>query len=461
MPVLQIKTQELQISGAMPLRAPEYTVAEISMALKRTLEATYSTVRVRGEISGLKRHTSGHLYFSLKDQEAVIDGVCWRGTYGRFPMMPEDGLEMICTGRITTFPGRSKYQMVVEMMEPAGEGALLKVLEERKRRLAQEGLFAPERKKALPRLPSLIGIVTSPTGAVIRDMLHRLEERCPTPVLLWPVLVQGEGAAEQIAAAIQGFNTLWQGGAIPRPDLLIVARGGGSIEDLWAFNEEIVVRAAASSHIPLISAVGHETDTTLIDYAADYRAPTPTAAAERAVPVRSELMATLGDYGRRLAALSQRYILEREQAVARLARGITLLPRIVEDFMLRLDERSERFIKALQRLVEQRETLLSHRASQLRHPRERLKLAEDALLRTQEHLRRAINLHLASCEQRLTTQSLLLESYSYHATLKRGFAVVKNGRGEIITSAQAATQETALNLVFQDGEIKVSSSKRS
>ena len=264
----------------------------MSQALRRSIEDGFSYVRVRGEISGFKRHGSGHCYFALKDADAVLDAVCWRMTAIRLGIRPEDGMEVVCTGRLTTFPGRSKYQLVVDAVELAGIGALLRLLEERRQRLAAEGLFAVEHKKPLPFLPEVIGVVTSPTGAVIRDILHRLADRFPRRVLIWPVSVQGEGAAAQVAAAIAGFNRLPAAG-VPRPDLIIVARGGGSIEDLMAFNEETVVRAAAASIIPLISAVGHETDTTLIDHASDRRAPTPTAAAEIAVPVRLDLLADL------------------------------------------------------------------------------------------------------------------------------------------------------------------------
>ena len=267
--------------GAVGDNLPVFSVSEISGLIKTTMEHRFEQVRIRGELSGFKRAPSGHLYFSLKDENAVIDGVCWRASAARLRIRPEDGMEVIASGRITTYAGRSKYQVVVETLEHAGEGALLKLLEDRKRKLAAEGLFDEARKQLLPYLPDVIGVVTSPTGAVIRDILHRLADRFPRRVLVWPVLVQGDGAAAQVAAAIRGFNGLG-GGTIPRPDLLIVARGGGSIEDLWAFNEEIVVRAAADSDIPLISAVGHETDWTLIDLAADVRAPTPTAAAELA-----------------------------------------------------------------------------------------------------------------------------------------------------------------------------------
>ena len=301
---------------------PEYSVSEVSAALKRTVEGAFQRVRVRGEISGFKRAASGHLYLALKDEKAVIDGVVWRGVARGLGLEPEDGLEVVCEGRLTTYPARSKYQLVIESMTVAGAGALLALLEERRKALAAEGLFDDDRKQAIPFLPDVIGVVTSPTGAVIRDILHRLADRFPRTVLLWPVVVQGDKAAAQIAAAIQGFNGLAADGAVARPDLLIVARGGGSIEDLWAFNEEVVVRAAAMSAIPLISAVGHETDTTLIDFAADRRAPTPTAAAEMAVPVRAELSLGLLDTAGQLARGMARMIETRRRAVEGLARGL-------------------------------------------------------------------------------------------------------------------------------------------
>src|SRR5882757_179801 len=281
-------------SDARPTNAPEITVSELANALKRAIEDRFGYVRVRGEISGYRgSHSSGHAYFSLKDANARLDAVIWRTTLQRMRLKPEEGLEVIATGRLTTFPGKSTYQIVIEALEPAGIGALMALLEERKKKLGAEGLFDEARKQLLPWLPEVIGVVTSPTGAVIRDILHRLQDRFPRRVLVWPVKVQGDGSAEQIAAAIRGFNALPEGGRIPRPDLLIVARGGGSLEDLWSFNEEIVVRAAAESMIPLISAVGHETDITLIDHASDRRAPTPSAAAEMAVPVKTELIARL------------------------------------------------------------------------------------------------------------------------------------------------------------------------
>src|SRR5574338_1320810 len=287
--------------------AVEWSVSELSAALRRTVEDAYGYVRVRGEVSGFKGASpSGHVYFRLKDDKAVLEAVIWKGTFGRMRVKPEEGLDVIVSGKLTTFAGSSKYQIVIDSLEPAGIGALMKLLEERKKKLAAEGLFDDARKQLLPFLPKVIGVVTSPTGAVIRDILHRLEDRFPRRVLVWPVKVQGEGSAEQVAAAIRGFNALPEGGKIPRPDVLIVARGGGSLEDLWSFNEEIVVRAAANSMIPLISAVGHETDVTLIDFAADKRAPTPTAAAEMAVPVRAELFVEVTGFARRAMLCWQR-----------------------------------------------------------------------------------------------------------------------------------------------------------
>ncbi len=290
--------QETETPGG---NAPPLSVTELSSALKRTIEDRFGYVRVRGEISNYRGpHSSGHVYFSLKDQGARIDAVIWKGVFSRMRVRPEEGLEVIATGKITTFPGKSAYQIIVEAMEPAGVGALMALLEARRTKLAAEGLFEAARKQLLPYLPQTIGVVTSPTGAVIRDILHRLADRAPVHVLVWPVRVQGETSAAEVAAAIRGFNALPSGGAIPRPDVLIVARGGGSLEDLWSFNEEIVVRAAAESLIPLISAIGHETDWTLLDHVADVRAPTPTAAAELSVPVRAELLASLAALSGRL-----------------------------------------------------------------------------------------------------------------------------------------------------------------
>ncbi|NUB17776.1 exodeoxyribonuclease VII large subunit, partial [Azospirillum formosense] len=351
---------------------PEFSVGDLARRLKRSIEEEFGFVRVRGEISQPKRHSSGHCYLRLKDDTAVIEAVCWRGTASKLAVQPAEGLEVIVTGRMTTYPGRSQYQLIIESMELAGEGALLKMLEERKKRLAAEGLFDAGRKKPIPFLPDVIGVVTSPTGAVIRDILHRLHDRFPRRVLLWPVAVQGERAAAEVTAAIEGFNRIPPGGPVPRPDLLIVARGGGSLEDLMAFNEENVVRAAAASRIPLISAVGHETDTTLIDFASDRRAPTPTAAAEMAVPVRAELLAQVLDDERRMVGATTRMLAERRTRVEGLARGLGDPRALLESHAQRLDDRAERLALAAVSLLDRRRTRLNELGAALRHPREKL-----------------------------------------------------------------------------------------
>ena len=442
--------------------APEYTVSEIAGALRRTVEESFDHVRVKGEISGFKRHSSGHLYFSLKDSEAVLDAVCWRGQAVRLGMSPEDGMEVVAIGRLTTYPGRSKYQMVVERLELAGQGALLKLLEDRRRALAAQGLFDAERKRPLPYLPQVIGIVTSPTGAVIRDILHRLSERFPRHVLLWPVAVQGDGAAQQIAAAIRGFNAIEPGrGNVPRPDLLIVARGGGSIEDLWAFNEEVVVRAAAESAIPLISAVGHETDTTLIDFASDLRAPTPTAAAEKAVPVRVELLERLAEAGARMRAATARHLTENAKRVEAAGRALPRPRAVIEDCLRRLDDRAERLRLALPHLLTRRDGDLDRISLRLsaalkaaiQTERARLDKGEQRLEHLSERLRPAA---LRTVEQRdlhVANLGKLLASYSYRSVLARGFAVIRDGMGHPLT--QAATIATGQPLVIEmsDGRI--------
>ncbi|GAB4532461.1 MAG: hypothetical protein Kow00133_20780 [Amphiplicatus sp.] len=300
----------------------EYTVSELAGAVKRVIEDEFGFVRVRGELGRVTRAGSGHVYLDLKDERAVLSGVIWKGNAARLRFQPEQGMEVIAVGRMSTFPGQSRYQLIIDSLEPAGVGALMALFEERKKKLAAEGLFAPERKRALPYLPEVVGVVTSPSGAVIRDILHRLRDRFARHVLVWPTLVQGKGAEVQIAAAIDGFNRLAPDGPVPRPDVIIVARGGGSLEDLWCFNEEIVARAAAASAIPIISAVGHETDTTLIDYVADLRAPTPSAAAEKAVPMRRELLAELLNKERRLMNAESRLFDARRAALVSAGRGL-------------------------------------------------------------------------------------------------------------------------------------------
>ena len=373
---------------ALPLEhnIAEFSVGEIARAVKRTLEGTFERIRVRGEVSRPNYHGSGHLYFTLKDEEAVIDSVCWKGTVGRLGLKVEEGMEVICTGRISSYPRSSKYQLVIESVELAGEGALLKLLEDRRKKLAAEGLFDPERKQPLPFLPDIIGVITSPTGAVIRDILHRLADRFPRRVIVWPCPVQGEGAAAKIAAAIDGFNTCTPEGPIPRPDLIIVARGGGSLEDLWAFNEEIVVRAAAASAIPLISAVGHETDTTLIDFAADVRAPTPTAAAEMAVPVRAELMAQILDSSRRIVTGLDRYWEDQRLRIESLSRGLPQPDTLLEEASQRLDGETERLGLAARNRLGSLADRVESLGSRLRHPRDVMNAAGDKVSQAAKRL---------------------------------------------------------------------------
>jgi exodeoxyribonuclease VII large subunit len=408
--------------------SPPLSVSELSGALKRTVESAFGHVRVRGEISGFKRHGSGHCYFTLKDENACIDAVIWRGNAGALAFLPEDGAEVIATGKLTTYPGRSKYQIVVERMEMAGEGALLALLEKRRKTLAAEGLFAPERKRRLPFLPQVIGVVTSPTGAVIRDILHRLGDRCPTRVILWPVPVQGEGAAAKIAAAIRAFPSIE-----PRPDLLIVARGGGSIEDLWAFNEEDVVRAAADSPIPLISAVGHETDTTLIDHAADRRAPTPTAAAEIAVPVRSELFAQLGELQHRAQqCLSRRIERTRERfdlTVCRWPEAKAIFAPMVQ----RLDEVGERLPRSLSARAGTARGDLNLVAGRLRR---------DLLDRRVERL-----------TEQLGGFWRMAELAHPERPLSKGYVRVTSRDGATLTHAAEARTARLLTLRFGDGSV--------
>ena len=440
-----------------PVNTPEFSVSEIAHALKRTVEDAFGHVRVRGEISGLKVAASGHVYLCLKDEGAVLDGVMWKGPASALRFRPEDGLEVIVTGKLTTYPGRSKYQIVIERMEPAGAGALMALLEQRKAKLAAEGLFAPERKKALPFLPEVIGVVTSPTGAVIRDILHRLADRFPRHVLVWPVLVQGEGAAEQVARAVRGFNALSIGGPIPRPDLLIVARGGGSIEDLWAFNEEAVVRAVAESRIPTISAVGHETDTTLCDFAADRRAPTPTAAAEIAVPVRDDLIYTVGTLGLRLDRALSKDVAALAERVATTARH---LPGPRELFALRqqrFDELAERLPRALAANAGKQRVRYERAAAPLRPAlfAQRLRIEANALARQAYQLSAAgsqLGRHEAN---RLEQVSRLLETLSPFATLQRGYAVVQTRDAHVVTTSAAAQAAVELTVRFADGEVPV------
>ncbi|MBM3486547.1 MAG: exodeoxyribonuclease VII large subunit [Alphaproteobacteria bacterium] len=461
-------------AGEAVANIAEYTVSEIAGAVKRTLEGSFEHVRVRGEVSRPNYHGSGHLYFTLKDEGAVLDVVCWKGTVGRIGLRIEEGMEVVCTGRVSSYPRSSKYQLVIEAVELAGEGALLKLLEDRRKKLLAEGLFDPARKKPIPFLPAVIGVVTSPTGAVIRDILHRLADRFPRRVLLWPVPVQGEGAAEKIAAAIRGFNSLGPDGSVPRPDLLIVARGGGSLEDLWAFNEEVVVRAAAASAIPLISAIGHETDTTLIDFAADRRAPTPTAAAEMAVPVRAEILAQVLDHERRLVAAADRTLRLARARIEGLARGLPVPARLFELADQRLDDLADRLAGGIRQLVRLRGLGLQQAAARLRTPEDQIRRRADALaalaLRLDRRVHGVLGDRIARFEglgasarlaaavarlardRRLRLESLarLLDSLSYRGVLARGFVLVRHDERPI-TRAGDTDPGMSVTLQFQDG----------
>jgi exodeoxyribonuclease VII large subunit len=463
----------------------EFTVSELSAALKRTVEDTYGYVRVRGEVSGYKGpHGSGHVYFALKDQSAKIDAVIWKMTFNRMRLKPEEGMEVVVTGRLTTYPNRSSYQIIVETLAPAGVGALMALLEERKRKLAAEGLFDEGRKQLLPFLPEVIGVVTSPTGAVIRDILHRLADRFPRRVIVWPVKVQGEGSAEQVAAAIHGFNALPEFGRIRRPDLLIVARGGGSLEDLWSFNEEIVVRAAAESMIPLISAVGHETDITLIDFASDKRAPTPTAAAEIAVPVRTELIAELMSKARRALACWHRGQDHRRTELRAAVRALPNADELLAIPRQRLDACAERLPRALRANAQIHHTQYSRIAGrlgpQLLHAnieRRRLKLdactqhlasalktyrlthltriarARDRVTTLTERSDRAVWTLLDNRAARIERVGQLLAAFSYRGVLSRGFALVRDSVGQPLRSAAAVQPGASLDIEFADGRV--------
>lgn len=410
----------------------EYSVSEISFAIKQCVEIAFARVRVKGEIFGAKKADSGHWYLSLKDENAVLSAVCWRGVASALPVKIEDGLEVVATGKITTFAGRSSYQLVIEQLEIAGTGALLKLLEERKQQFLKEGLFDAAHKQKIPFLPKVIGVVTSPSGAVIRDIIHRVRDRFPTGIIVWPTPVQGEGAAEKIAAAINGFNALPEDGVVPKPDVLIVARGGGSLEDLWPFNEEIVVRAVYNSKIPVISAVGHETDTMLIDYAADVRAPTPTGAAEFAVPVKSELLLQLSSLNNRRLNAATRLLNEYKQMLEGLSRGIPNLEQIVAESRQKLDERAERLKLAI------RNYLLVK------------KQALDLSGLKPYYVRNLMEKNI----QTLQNLAARLEGVSVESVLKRGFAWVTDKHFKTLYDATHAKRSGELNVRFADGIVK-------
>lgn len=486
-----------------PSNLAEYSVSELSGSIKRTVEQAFDQVRVRGEISGYRGpHSSGHAYFSLKDDRARIDAVIWKGSFSKLRFRPEEGMEVIATGKITTFPGSSKYQIVIETLEPAGAGALMALLEERRRKLAAEGLFETGRKRPLPFMPHVIGVVTSPTGAVIRDILHRIADRFPVHVLVWPVRVQGEGSGEEVAAAIRGFNALVRGAPLPRPDVLIVARGGGSLEDLWSFNDEIVVRAAAASEIPLISAVGHETDWTLIDHAADRRAPTPTGAAEMAVPVKADLEAAVATLAARLRGAAVRQMDGRRQGLRALARALPSLDQLLALPRRRFDEAAAGLGRGLQmntlnkrraferaaahlrpellsgRMIERRQRLAdalrrAERVVERRLDQSRSRVAAlDAALRTTPSrilartarardrlaglgLRAdaALAGDLSRRRALLSSQDRILQSLSYKNVLARGYALVRDETGHAVKQACALEAGAAITIEFSDGVV--------
>ncbi len=472
---------------ANPSNTPEWSIFDLSGALKRTLEDAFGFVRVRGEISGYRGPVaSGHVYFSLKDANARIDAVIWKGVFGRLRTRPQDGLEVIATGKITTFAGKSSYQIIIDALEPAGVGALMALLEERRKRLATEGLFAEERKQLIPYLPRVIGVVTSPTGAVIRDILHRLHDRFPRHVVVWPVRVQGETSAAEVAAAIAGFNALPSGGPIARPDVIIVARGGGSLEDLMGFNEEVVVRAAAASLIPLVSAVGHETDWTLIDHAADLRAPTPTGAAEKVVPVRAELMATVADLSRRQAGAILRLSDRRRADLRALARALPGPEAVLSGPRQRLDLAAARLAPALARNARVHEQALVQATRRLEARSPKVRLAALAagleqlakrLAAGREALLRAERLRLAQGRQRtgelasraadafarglarrrdaLGAVWTLARSLGPEAVLARGYALVRDASGGVVRAVAQAPAGGSLEVRVSDGAFSV------
>ncbi len=466
------------------LNLPEQTVSELATALKRTIEDAYGYVRVRGELGKVSYHGNGHVYFDLKDERACIAGVIWRSTAPRIKLRLEAGLEVVITGRLTTYPGRSQYQIIVETLEPAGLGALMALLEERRKKFIAEGLFDEARKQLLPYLPTVIGVITSPTGAVIRDILHRLADRFPRHVLLWPVKVQGEGSAAEVAAAIEGFNGFSVRGTPPRPDLLIVARGGGSLEDLWSFNEEIVVRAAAASMIPLIAAVGHETDVTLIDFAADRRAPTPTAAAEMAVPVRADLLVDIDSLARRALASWRRNQEARRTELRSAARALPDADEVLALPRQRLDHAASALARALRanaqihrlgfsriggRLSPQllrtnverrreRYTGIAHRlrasvAANIETYRTRIARQRERVVVFTQRAERAVRTLIATRLARYERDAQLLAAFSYRGVLARGFALIRDAAGQPLHSVTAITAGMPIEIEFSDGRV--------
>jgi len=434
---------------------PEVTVSELSADLRRTLEEAFGFVRVRGELGKVTHHSNGHIYLDLKDDKASIASVIWRNAASKIKLKLDTGLEVVATGRISSYAPQSKYQLIVDTIEPAGVGALMALLEERKKKLKAEGLFDEARKKALPYLPQVIGVITSPTGAVIRDILHRLTDRFPRHVLVWPVRAQGETCASEVAAAIEGFNALKRGGEIPRPDVLIVARGGGSLEDLWGFNEEIVARAAAASEIPLVSAVGHETDFTLIDFVSDRRAPTPTAAAELVVPVRGELLAMIESHAARLIGSLHRLFEQLRNELRGLARGIPAADALLSLPRQRLDSVGDRLPRALRANAHKHRVEFARAAAGLTPStlRARLDRLRDRPGEQLQRLVRALGHAVEVRKAKILSLSKLVDAFNYHKVLNRGFALVRNAGGQAIRSAAAVASGDRLDIEFTDGRV--------
>ncbi len=432
---------------------PEFSVSDLSRAVKQTVEGAFSHVRVRGELSRITIAKSGHLYSDLKDENAVINVVCWKGTVSKLSIRPEEGMEVICTGRLTTFPNGSRYQLIIESMELAGEGALLKLLEQRKQQLMAEGLFNPDNKKPLPFLPKTIGVVTSPTGAVIRDIIHRIRDRFPCHIIVWPVMVQGQNAADQITRGIQGFNKVQSDN---RPDLIIVARGGGSLEDLMAFNEENVVRATALSDIPIISAVGHETDTTLIDFASDIRAPTPTGAAEMAVPVLENLRAQIMDDDIRLNQSLKRMIETYTRTLQQTTRVLDHPNRMIEPLEQKFDGLSEKLNNGFERFLDKNDKNLHGLSSRLQTPRAVIEKANLTLSNIDNRLNQAKDRMITPHHDKIQSLSRMLETLSYKSILNRGYAVLKNDKGDILSTTQSIKETKSIHATVKDGGVILS-----
>jgi exodeoxyribonuclease VII large subunit len=432
---------------------PEMSVSELSFSLKRTLEETYGRVRIRGELSRISIPSSGHLYSDLKDEQSVINLICWKGNLNKLSIKPEEGLEVICTGKVSSYPKSSRYQLIVESMELAGEGALLKMLEERRKKLAAEGIFSEERKKKLPIFPKTIGVITSPTGAVIRDILHRLNDRFPCHVLLWPVAVQGNEAAEQITNAINGFNNIDNESPLKRPDIIIVARGGGSLEDLMAFNEENVVRAVSECDIPVISAIGHETDTTLIDHAADLRAPTPTGAAEMSVPVRTELMAQLADDQGRLLSIISQLLENRRSKLETQGAKLGDPAQLLEIKNQMLDNASQRITSIFEKIISAKNTQIAQMGAMIKHPKSLMEEKKRTLNIHSQSLIRAGVLMFKNHEHRLTMAGKMLESLSIESVLERGFVVIHDENGKPITEAEQTSSGQNIKMRFKNNRL--------